>query len=232
MSKAKFKDFYKNSYDWDRTYFECECGDHIMHLTFLSNNCELIIGSVGVYDEFSFYKGKELNRFYQELSKIYNNVTSSYRFNKHDLMLDIYCDADLYWFELKPITGDDHYWDICLNKDQLENLILLLRDRLQKWLENECVIKTGMWVRVKEIKDMQPKNIDEIGRLHFDLGDGTDIIFNPKDMEQYCGLKCKVSGVNAYIDKDNQLRATFYLDSKECPTVWLYNFTIDMVDVI
>ena len=26
MSKAKFKDFYKNSYDWDRTYFECECG--------------------------------------------------------------------------------------------------------------------------------------------------------------------------------------------------------------
>ena len=232
MSKAKFKDFYKNSYDWDRTYFECECGDHIMHLTFLSNDCELIIGSVGVYDEFSFYKGKELNRFYQELSKIYNNVTGTYRFNKHDLMLDVYYDADLYWFELKPNTVDDHYWDICLNKDQLENLILLLRDRLQKWLEKECVIKTGTWVRVKEIKDMQPKNVDEIGRLHFELGDGTDIIFNPNDMEQYCGLKCKVSGVNAYIDKDDQLRATFYLDSKKCPTIWLYNFTIHMVDII
>ena len=232
MSKAKFKDFYKNSYDWDRTYFECGCGDHIMHLTFLSTDCELIIGSIGTSDEFSFYRGKELNKFYQELNKIYHSVISNYYFNKDSLKLNIYYDADLYWFELKPITGDDNYWDICLNKNQVEDLLLLLRDRLQKWLENECAIKTGMWVRVKEIKDMQPKNIDEIGRLHFDLGDGTDIIFNPKDMEQYCGLKCKVSGVNAYIDKDNQLRATFYLDSKECPTVWLYNFTIDMVDVI
>lgn len=232
MSKAKFKDFYKNKYDWDRTYFECGCGDHIMHLTFLSNDCELIIGSVGVYDEFSFYKGKELNKFYQELSKIYSNVTNSYCFSKHDLILNIYYDVDLYWFELKPNTGDDHYWDICLNKDQLENLLLLLRDRLQKWLEKDCVIKTGMWVRVKEIEDMQPKSVDEIGRLHFDLGDGNDIIFNPKEMKQYCGLKCKVSGINAYIDKNDQLRATFYLDSKEQPDIWLYNFTIDMVDIL
>lgn len=232
MSKAKFKDFYKNNHDWDRTYFECGCSDHIMHLTFLSNDCELIIGSVGADDEFSFYKGKELNRFYIELNKIYHDVTNSYYFNKDDLKLNIYCDVDLYWFELKPVTGDDNYWDICLNKDQVENLLLLLRDRLQKWLEKECVIKTGMWVRVKEIKDMQPRSVDEIGRLHFDLGDGTDIIFNPKDMQQYCGLKCKVSGVNAYIDTNDQLRATFYLDSKECPTVWLYNFTIDMVDIL
>ena len=234
MSKAKFKDFYKNSYDWDKTYFECACGDHIMHLTFLSSDCELIIGSVGADDEFSFYKGKELNRFYQELCKIYNNKSDSYCFHKNNdnLKLYVYDDSDLYWFELKPIAGDDNYWGIGLNKDQLENLILLLKDRLQKWLEKECVIKTDTWVRVKEIKDMQPKNIDEIGRLHFDLGDSTDIIFNPKDMEQYCGLKCKVSGVNAYIDKDDQLRATFYLDSKECPTVWLYTFTIDMVDII
>ena len=233
MSKAKFKNFYKNSYDWDRTYFECSCGDHIMHLTFLSSDCELIIGSIGNNNEFSFYKGKELNKFYTELNKIYHNVTNSYYFNKDDLKLDIYYDSDLYWFELKPsIDREDPYWDIGLNKDQVENLLLLLRNRLQKWLENECVIKTGMWVRVKEIKDMQPQSIDEIGRLHFYLFDGTDIIFNPKDMKQFCGLKCKVSGVNTYIDKDDQLRATFYLDSKECPTVWLYNFTIDMVDIL
>ena len=80
-------------------------------------------------------------------------MTSSYYFNKDDLKLTIYYDADLYWFELKPAISDDHYWDICLNKDQVENLLLLLRDRLQKWLEKECVIKTGMWVRVKEIED-------------------------------------------------------------------------------
>ena len=232
MSKAKFKNFYKNSYDWDRTYFECECGSHIMHLTFLSDGCELVIGSVGDNKEFSFYKSKELNKFYKELCKIYNNINKSYYFHKDDLRLDIYYDADLYWFELKPLIGDKSYWNICLNKKQIEDLTLLINHRLQIWLEKECVIKTNMWVRVKEIKDMQPKNVDEIGRLHFDLGDGTDIIFNPKDMKQFCGLRCKVSGINAYIDKDNQLRATFYLDSKECPTIWLYNFTIDMVDII
>ena len=157
MSKAKFKDFYKNSYDWDRTYFECGCGSHIMHLTFLSNDCELIIGSIGADDEFSFYKGKELNKFYQELNKIYHNITSSYYFNKDDLKLTIYYDADLYWFELKPTIGDDNYWDICLNKDQVENLLLLLRDRLQKWLEKECAIKTkeillGFKLHVEELK--------------------------------------------------------------------------------
>lgn len=93
------------------------------------------------------------------------------------------------------------------------------------------MIKIGSKVRILNKEEMTPKFIDEIGRLHFDLGDGSDIVFN-KDMEKYCDLNYKIAGINQYLDRNNQLRSTFYLQDAEHSEVSFFTFTLNMVEVI
>ena len=87
----------------------------------------------------------------------------------------------------------------------------------------------GKKVRIRKVSEMYPKFMDEIGRLHFDLGDGTTICFDIARMGGFCNLVCEITDIYTYTNKDGKPEATFKLKHKDYP-VDDYTFSLGMVD--
>ena len=232
-----------SSLDNDRLYIECECISELMYVDKLHSN-EIIIGFITINseykellgEEFIFTSLKQFNDFVNLCEKALECIRDNFYLEAGDLRLYVeYCrDVCLFNVSLKNISGNKLISEIYIKENAFEDFIYELKRMKSDIVKSLCKVKVGNKIRILTKEEMRPNFIDEIGRLHFDLGDGSDIIFN-KDMEKYCGAEGKVTVVNPFIDLNGDVKFTMSLstsDPNDYSDIWLYTFTEDMVKII
>ena len=222
--------------DTDKIFIECECEDHILKLYKMKTSDEIILSVLGCNDEFQLYSLAKINQFYSLCNQVLNSIKQQVHISDDEYLLNIFYekDFDYYNFILTNWDEDHIYWDVCFKYDAFEEFVCELKQILDNIIKSKCQVKAGTKVRVKSFENMSPISVDEIGRYHFDLYDGSDIIFN-EEMKEFCGNDYAINTVNSYIDKNGEVRCTFYLNpisQYENPNVIWYTFTLDMVEVI
>ena len=227
----------KNSIDTKKfnTYLLCECDSHILNM-YLLNQDTLILSCYGSkYDhkEFIIDDLNKLNELHFNIGRLINNSDDlkyiSVEYKNYSLILEDIDANYLYSIQLKE--KNKNYWDIILTegamfalKEKIELIINYLKDKL-------CPLQIGSKVLIKDKADMQPTFIDEIGRYHFNLHDGSDIVFN-SEMEKLCGEQCIISYINKYIGTDSKVYCTFEVTNKDTYELYPYTFSIDMIDIL
>ena len=139
--------------------------------------------------------------------KVLECIRDNFYLEAGDLRLYVeYCrDVCLFNISLKSISGNKLISEIYIKENAFEDFIYELKRMKADIIKSLCKVKVGNKIRILTKEEMCPNFIDEIGRLHFDLGDGSDIIFN-KDMEKYCGAEGKITVVNPFIDLNGNVK--------------------------
>ena len=238
--------FIQNSISRDKIYIECECGSELLYIERFYTD-ELFIGCIGRNNsdnEFSFTDLKEINGFYYSCLQLLEDKTKNFSIlnnnnikNKYKLKIEKDNETNLYWISLckynnnRGIKSKRKFWEICLSNKSFKQFTIEIKMIIDSIILKNLPIKEGVKVRVKNKEEMLPKFMDEIGRYHFDLGDGTDIIFN-QEMEKFCGQICKISTINPFIDINGNISCIFFLIDNLNSNLWFYTFTLDMVEII
>ena len=227
-----------NTKSVDKIFLECECDDHILKLYKMQTSDEIILSVLGCDDDFQLYPLAKINEFYNLCNQILNDVKKQGYLLSNNYKLKILHEVDdfydYYDIILTNFDEDYIYWDITVKCEAFEEFTQYVKEILNKMMLSKIVVKPRAKVRVKSLCEMNPTFIDEIGRYHFDLYDGTDIVFN-EEMKEFCGNDYIINTVNPYIDKNGEVRCTFYLNpisQYENPNIIWYTFTLDMVEVI
>ena len=226
--------------DRNITYFECECGSEFLYLEKFHTD-EVVIGYIGKsesqieedWDEFLFKDLEHLCRFHYYCFQMLEHRRNSFISVTSDLVLRIDFDKK-YRISVYSTTSDNEkLWDILLTEDAFEEFTCNMREILDMIALKQLPFSLGMQVEIKSKETMHPKYIDEIGRYHFDLGDGSDIIFNT-DMASYSGYVCTISEIHPFVDIHGKVNCTIGLksDKDSDNKLWFYMFSPDMVNII
>ena len=234
-----------NNCDFDRLYVECECKSELLYLDRLHFN-ELVLGCISsniehtelADKEFLFKDLKQFSDFCTLCSMILDGRKNSFYLEADAARLSVehHLQSSMYSISMHLLQGSTCIYEIYMKENVFKLFVKEINELKLVVMDEACDLKIGDKVKVLRKQEMVPKFIDEIGRYHFSLGDGSDIVFNGA-MEEYCGMEAKIIHINPFIDMNGQVNCTFTLspaisDVIDPYRVSLYTFTLDMVEVI
>lgn len=222
-------------------YFECECRDELMCISQLHSK-EVVIGCItnnGKNKEIIFSEPRDFYIFMSGLRKLCERTRDTESYSHHQkeepqFSLTLCFDREDNYFcigvyENIAIEENKCYWEVYLTEDNFEILYQLLEKLFKEFLLSFLPIAQYSKVRILNKEEMNPTSIDKIGRLHFDLGDNTDIVFS-EVMAEHCNEIFKVSSITPYVTKEGDVKCTFYISGNA--QLWTSLFNLDMVEVL